>query len=56
MESNESKQCVLLSYSSESKEIAKIVYEMLMEEDIHVFFDNSDINDENYDRYVLFYL
>ena len=56
MASNESEQYVLLSYSSESKEIAKIVYEMLMEEDIHVFFDNSGINDENYDKYVLFYL
>ena len=56
MESNESKQYVLLSYSSESKEIAKIVCETLMKEDIRVFFDNSDINDENYDKYVLFYL
>jgi len=55
MASNESEQYVLLSYSSESKEIAKIVYEMLMEEDIHVFFDNSDINDENFGRYVSFY-
>jgi len=56
MESNESKQYVLLSYSSESKEIAEIVYKMLIEENIQVFFDNSDVNDENYDRYVLFYL
>ena len=56
MESNESKQYVLLSYSSESKEIAEIVYKMLIEENIQVFFDNSDVNDENYDRYALFYL
>ena len=56
MASNESKHCVLLSYSSESKEIAKIVYETLTKENIQVFFDNSGINDENYDRYVLFYL
>ncbi len=43
---------VMLSYNHKSKSIVKAVYNYLVAENIPVWFDDRDINDNMYDRYM----
>lgn len=41
---------VMLSYNHKSKSTVKVVYEILSAENICVWFDERDMNDNMYDR------
>lgn len=42
---------VMLSYNHKSKNIVKAVYQALIAENIPVWFDEKDMDDNMYDRY-----
>ena len=51
MDLNEEKD-VMLSYNHKSKALVKAVYNTLVEEKISVWFDEKDMDDNIYDRYM----
>ena len=42
---------VMLSYNPKSKSLVKLVYNTLLAENIPVWFDEKDMDDNIYDRY-----